>query len=464
MKLRRNGSILGLSLEPDEVKICRLRRPAKKAVEAGTPISVPLGALAFRSDPVNTGVVLRHHLKAAGLGPQKCVVCIPLTWAFTAVVELPELSEADLQGYIAMEAERRFPLPANELIINAVHPHVEQGVRRALLLGVPAHYVQSVEAALKAARLQPLAITLAASALADEIPDANGVLLQIGKGFVDLAVMGDGGLLALRNLIWSEGSSATVNPPDVREIARQLRISLAQVTPERRALLKTATLYGGADWSMELRFALSEALSSQGMTLSEGAVNSVASAPQTSSALLAAGARMLSGAPLSVNVLPKRKSRLHASTRFTPKNIRQAAMLAASLIILLIGAFWWQGERLATLQATWTAIGPRVDSVKALQERVRKYRTWYDDSAPSLSIPKSLALAFPEDGTVWVKSLNVKDGINVTCTGSARSGSEWRQVMDKLGKNGDLDTLQVVQTRGDTPFGFTMTFRWKRRE
>jgi hypothetical protein len=463
MKFRRNGSILGLSLEPDEVKICGLRRTGK-GIEAGTPVNVPLAALAFRSDPVNTGVVLRHHLKAAGLAPQRCVVCIPLTWAFTSVVDLPELSEADLQGFIAMEAERRFPLPANELQLTVVYPHVEQGVRRALLLGVPTQYVTSVEAALKAAKLRPVAITLAASALADDASATDGVLLQIGKGFVDLAVIGEGGLLALRNLIWSEGSSETVNPPDVREIARQLRISLAQAPPERRALLKTAILYGGTDWTPALRVALSEAFTTQGMTLSEGSASSVLSPPQTSSALLAAGARALQGAAFSVNVLPKRKSRLHASTRFTPKNIRRVAIVAVAALALLVGAYWWQGERLASLQSTWTAIGPRVDSVKALQDRVRKYRTWYDDAIPSLSIPKCLATAFPEDGTVWVKSLNVKDGVNVTCTGSARSRSEWMQVMDKLGKSGELDNLQVVQTRGDTPFGFTMTFRWKRRE
>lgn len=461
LTLRRSTALLGISLEPDGLTVCRVRKQGNGA-EAEAPFRVPVGAGMFRSDPANASVVLRRHLKAAKVRPQRCVVCIPLTWAFTATVDLPELSGADLQNFLALEAERRFPLPPAELLLCALRPKSAEGARPpALLVGVPAQYIANVETALKAARLKLSGVTLAVAALADENAGTDCALLYAGTGFLDLAVCVGGAPSALRNLEWMEGGEQGSAPIDSRELARQLRITLAQVGPDQQGQLKTAILYGEGDRAGSLDNGLAHTVAAQGMQWKKGVIGALAAPPDGAAAACVAAARAVTGAPASVSLMPQRKPRFQTAAWFSSRNVRYLLAGAGLLVVGIVAALWWQADQLANLEGQWSVLSPRVASVKALQEQVRKYRGWYDESVPSLAIPKCLAEAFPEDGAVWVKSLSIKDGSLATCTGTARSRSDWMRVMDKLGKNRELDDLQVVQTRGDSPFGFTLTFRWK---
>jgi hypothetical protein len=54
------------------------------------------------------------------------------------------------------------------------------------------------------------------------------------------------------------------------------------------------------------------------------------------------------------------------------------------------------------------------------QAKIKQYRPWYDESARSLSILRQLTQAFPEDGVVTAKTLEIREANLVTCTGTAR--------------------------------------------
>lgn len=461
MILHRQASVLGLSLEPEEVVICHLRRRGSQ-VKANARLRLPIPASEFKTEPDRAGQALRAGLRAARIRPERCVVCLPLSWAFTSQLELPELTEQDTQNFVRLEAERRFPLPPEDLVLCVSHRQSFEGARRASLVGVPAEALLNVATALKEARLRPTSITLGAAVLGDEQRGACSALIYLGRGFVDLAVAGDGALLAMRNLLWQQDLAQADLRTTVREIGRQLRITLAQLPAELRTPVTSAVVYGLEDWPSESSGLLAEVLAELGMSLREGALDGAPKAEGISPALLARATRELLGTHAAIELFSKRKARLHSFTaRLSERNVRWMVGGTASAIVLLAASFGYQDRELARLQSQWDAMAPLVEDAKALQDRVRTYRPWYDETIPSLAIPKDLAAAFPEAGSVSLKSLHVKDRTVATCSGSASNFADLMMVKEALGKTGHLDDLKLFSARGGTPVAFTLTFRWK---
>jgi hypothetical protein len=92
-----------------------------------------------------------------------------------------------------------------------------------------------------------------------------------------------------------------------------------------------------------------------------------------------------------------------------------------------------------------------------LQDKIRRFKPWFDDSIPSLSVARILTEAFPEEGSVWLKSLEIKDRTEVTCSGQARDNREWMAMVDRLRKTSGVLDLQVLQVRGAAPLQFTLS-------
>lgn len=459
MKLRRHNSLIGISVEPDRVAICRLRRQGKSA-ELLESFNAPIPTPAFRDDPVQAGHELRRHLQASGIRGSRCAVCVPLSWAITSELDLPDLSETDMDSLAELEAQKRFPLPPDELRLAVARNRDGHVPRRGLLVGVPAEHLSNVETVLKAARLHPVSITFGMAALAQEAPEPHCLLVHVGQGVVDLAIVCDGAITTLRNLLWQVDSSATDAHARIREIAQQIRITLGQLSQEQRGLLRTAVLYFDDGWPEEALASFQDALSRMGLNIVLGSHSAWDQAPQTCLALAACAKHTLLGLPAVVDLAVKRTARLQsAAARLSARWFRWVVGVPTVLVMCLASAFVWQDRRLARLERAWDEAAPRVQEAQAIQDNVRKYRSWYDDSIPSLAAPKHLASSFPEEGVVWLKSLQVKDRTMATCSGSARTREDWMRVMSKLGKNRDINDLKVVQARGSGPFTFTVTFR-----
>ena len=79
------------------------------------------------------------------------------------------------------------------------------------------------------------------------------------------------------------------------------------------------------------------------------------------------------------------------------------------------------GETAANRQATG-----------GLQEQIRQYRPWYDESVRGLTILKRLTENFPEDGSVTAKTVEIRDLNAVTCTGIARNYQALLKTVERL--------------------------------
>src|SRR5690242_1156482 len=107
-KRSRLSAVLGLTLDGSRLEGVVLRR-TNGSFQAQNPFSVSLSLDPLTNDPELVGRELRNHLDAAQVRERHCIVGVPLKWALTTHVEIPELAEADVAGFLQIEAERSFP-------------------------------------------------------------------------------------------------------------------------------------------------------------------------------------------------------------------------------------------------------------------------------------------------------------------------------------------------------------------
>ena len=92
-----------------------------------------------------------------------------------------------------------------------------------------------------------------------------------------------------------------------------------------------------------------------------------------------------------------------------------------------------------------------------------KYRPWYDESFRALSILKAITQAFPEDGGVAAKSVEIRDRSGVTVSGTARNNAALLKMRDLLSASKHVTDVKVEHVKGgqnNQPLEFTFNFHW----
>ncbi len=468
IKKRRLTSLLGLTLDGSRLEGVWLKR-TNGSVQVQHTISVLLTLDPLTAAPELVGREIRNHLDAAGIRERTCMVGLPLKWALTTRVEVPVLDAADAASFLQIEAERGFPCDMATLQVCSSRVAQPSGKSHALLAGIPRNHIASLQQVLRAARLHPLSFSVGLMALQPPTaPASNGVLaLLIGETGVALQVSVGGGVAALRTLegaLEMEGGQRTLQ---AAVVAREVRITLGQLPDEIRSALTSIRIFGPRDLAQALADELELRFESAGLKVELVTRYSPGQFPvQVPSEVPVSGAMSLAvsrlaGTPLEFDFLPPHVSALRQLTqRYSTGRLRAAGAVAIAAVLLIGGLFLFQQIVLLKLGAQWQSLAPKVRELEAVQAQIRQFRPWYDESSRVMTILKELTSAFPEDGVVSAKTVEIRDAGMVTCTGVARDNSSLLRTLDRLQAGAHVSELKVSQIRGRSPMQFTFDFRW----
>ena len=176
-----------------------------------------------------------------------------LKWALTAHTEIPELPEADVPGFLQIEAERGFHADAATMYFStSQYSHRREEACRARRRAAEPRG----SAGEGAARREIEAVEFfdrhdrAAAAAAEK---SNSVLaLVVGESSVGLQITCGGGIAALRALegtVEMEGGRRVLHA-DV--VVREARITFGQLPPELREKVRTVRIFGPRDFAQQL--------------------------------------------------------------------------------------------------------------------------------------------------------------------------------------------------------------------
>jgi hypothetical protein len=480
-------SLLGLVFDGSRLDGVVLRR-ANSSLQLQQSFSATLSLDPLTAAPELVGREIRNHLDAAGVRERRCVVGVPLKWMLTAQTELPPLPEADSASLLQLEAERGFPCDVTTLRLAHSRCPLPDGKQHVTLAGILNSQLTSLEQVLAAAKLKPVSFSPGLTALQpperrsptrrdDEIVSqragsesgAPGVLaLAIGESQVSLEITG-GGVAALRTLegaIENEGSRRTLHTGFV---AREVRITLGQLPAGLRESVRRIRIFGPHDLAQQLADEMELRFEPAGLTVElvtkyspdEFGVQLPPDAPVSPAFSLSA--RLLTGQTPAFEFLPPKPTAWQQIiTKYSSARLRSAGATAAAIVAIVGGLFLFQEIQLIRLRSQWSGMSAKVRELDGIQQQIRKYRPWFDESCRSLSILKQLTAAFPEDGAVTAKTVEIRDGNVVNCSGTAQDNAALLRMLSQLRSANGVTDLKVDQIRGKSPMQFTFDFHWNK--
>jgi hypothetical protein len=410
-----------------------------------------------------------NHLEAAGVRERRCVVALPLKWALTAHTQLPALAEEDVASFLRIEAERGFPCDVATLRVSISRYTGPSGEQHAMFAGVPSSHLERLEQILRAAKLRPLSLALGTAALQPPAAESsNGVLaLCIGESGVGLQITCGGGVAALRALEGALESESGERHLNGELIAREARITLGQLPADVRDSVKRIRIFGARPLAQQLAAELRPRFEAGGLAIevvssyAPGEFGAALPAETPVSPAFSLAAWQLAGRKDPFEFLPPRiPAWKRLAAQYSSGRLRMAAAVAGAVVGIVAAAFGFQQWQLSRLSSRWEKMAPTVQELQAVQDQIRQYRPWYDDSFRCLMVMRQLSLVFPEDGVVTAKTVEIRDGFAVSCSGTARDNAELLRMLTRLRATGEVRDVKVDQIRGQAPVQFTFNFHY----
>jgi hypothetical protein len=177
-------------------------------------------------------------------------------------------------------------------------------------------------------------------------------------------------------------------------------------------------------------------------------------------AAVAAAEHHLRQQPVVFEFLPPQVNRWQVLfQRFDSRRRRWMVAAALGVIILPVLVFFVRSRIESSLTAEWNGMRRNVSELESLQQRIRQFRPWFEPAPQALQVLEGLVAAFPEQGDVWAKSINIDEAGKVTCSGFARTQPAILAILDRLRSRPEVSEVQVQQMRGANPVQFTFTFK-----
>jgi hypothetical protein len=464
MKMQQGTTILGLTLDGGILTVVEVKR-SNGSVRLVKQLKAPITLDPLRDEPELAGREIRNLLDQARITTKRCVAGVPAQWALTVHSKLPALEEQDVASFLEIEAERGFACNPDELQISSRIFKTDDGGQYASLIGVPRAYLERFEAVLVAAQLKPAGLALGLAALPGA--EAGAVTVEIADSRIDLLLSGPAGVMALRTIDSAFDSEGAERRVQAEVLARELRITLGQLPAEIRPTVSRLNIFGEHRFAEQL---LSDfqtrarvlGLEARHVTQYSGAhhgVNVTGDAPVSAAFSLAT--QFLSDASSRFEFLPPKPTLWEQiSSRYASRRLVYAGAAAACVLLVVAGAFIYQQAQFSKLEDQWMAMKAKVTELENVQNDVRRFRAWHDTSLTTLNIMRRLTEAFPEDGVVSAKIIEIRNGNTISCIGTARDNSSLLKTIDRLRSTKQVRDVRVDQIRGTAPLQFTFNFQW----
>jgi len=462
------SSLLGLSFDGSHLEGVHVRR-TNGSVEIKKTFTAPLALDPLTAEVELAARELRNQLDAQQIRERWCVVSLPLSWALMLTVKLPEIPEEDIADFLQLEAERGFPYPPDELMLAHSQFATPEGAKFATLVGIPREQVTRLESVLHGAQLRPVSFSLGLTALQPAGDNATPGTLALwpGESGVGMQITCGGGVAVLRTIDGVYEQVGANRELQVEHLRREIRITLGQLPAEVREQLRRVRVFGRGEVAEEIAAEAEDGAQDWGCTLERvrdhAATEFGVKVPANTavSPALALAVRQLAGQEGMEFLPPKISQWQQLTERYSSGKLFYVGAGAGAIAAIVLLAFLVQQVFLWHWQSRWSGMEKRVTELTQVRDQIRQYRPWYDESVRTLSILKRVTEAFPQDGAISAKALELREPARVTCTGTARNREALIKTLDELRKAPEISDVHIEMTRGNSPLEFAFNFQWR---
>ncbi|MDP8243367.1 MAG: pilus assembly protein PilM [Candidatus Hinthialibacter antarcticus] len=455
-------SIIGIEFERESVK-------AVSAVKNGhglkikKTLSAPIEADWLLSNPDRLGEEIRAQFAQVGIQESHCMICLPLQWILKHRIEVPDLSPEDLQNYIRLQAERAFPFPLDELSLSTTWYQTSDGKRFASIAAVRLSHIETLRAVCKKAKLTPVSFTIGLPPDSKDAQCENAVFLKKREDGIDCQIIRQGKMIGFRFLEtnWTHDLQDAVPA-----LFRDIRVTLSELPLSVQTAIRTLVICGPQEWVDD--FSRHAAPFADAMNMRRLQFNTLPQQPAVMngdaywiSPIYQAANQFVRDKKAQIEFLPPKVNRLKQwASKISSRGSLLAGASVSIVLVVVIAALLYQHFTWSGLNSRWEKIRDQVDEVSLIQNNVRQFRPWFDESLPVLSSIQSLVEAFPEEGSVWVKIIEIDGNQAISCSGFTRDNRALSEMLNRLYQDERIQNLNLEQRLGEAPTTFTFKFQW----
>lgn len=419
--------------------------------------------------PARLGEALKQFLKENGFTARKVAVGLPAKWLMTREMTLPPSPAHAVSGAMKIHAEREFSLSPDDLVLDysgVIHPDRPS---RLMLTAMLKKRMGQIEEAAQAAGLEVLSISSSSVSLftmaAEQVlggvnprlalfmrPTYAELLIKSGEEIVDVKYFQKREAAGGRAFVAEMGRAlaAAVKALPQGETPRLF----LWAGPEASAREVTDEIAGAIPPGMEIvEIPVDEVFAKYGLPKEGGDVDDFG--PPL------ALARWVFREPVA-SVADFLNSRMEVKTgRIEQRHVRMAGMVAAALVILLVGmvvSWKFNVSDVAKMKATLAEMQPDIDAAKSIVDRMSAADSWYDGRPRVLICMRELTLIFPEEGSIWTSSVALNEEMAGIISGKALDEQNVIDVLDKMKKNDAFSDVQMIYLRDSGKESQEITF------
>ncbi len=204
----KKNSILGVDIGTANIKIAQITHTDKAILDTYGIVNTAY-QLGGKNDELaieQMAGILRSLMQKAGVSTKRCVISLPNSAVFTSVIQLPKMSDNELNSAVEYEAKKYVPLTLSEIDLSWTpvggKPDQDGGLK-ILLTAVPKQVTKNYMRVFESAGLEPEVGEIEALALIRSLignVPINCVIIDIGARSTGLNIIQNGFLRLSRNL------------------------------------------------------------------------------------------------------------------------------------------------------------------------------------------------------------------------------------------------------------------------
>lgn len=202
----KDKSILGIDIGTQAIKLVQLRSDDQMVETYGiVDLAEPITMQSTKESIDKNIELLRNLVARAKVTTKRCVVSLPNSAVFTSVIDMPKMTDEELESAIQFEAKKYIPLPFSEVTLSwsLISEDSANNTFKILLIAVPKQIRDTYISIFQQAGLELEIIEIEALALIRALikdQTKNYVIIDIGGKVTGINFVKQGLLQLTRNL------------------------------------------------------------------------------------------------------------------------------------------------------------------------------------------------------------------------------------------------------------------------
>ncbi len=437
--------VLGFAVEDNQILLAELHQSASRyRVERAETFTLPSEAEFTKPDL--WAADLQQFLRTHQFSAKEVVIGLPAKWLLVQANEIPTVPNDALAGVVQLMAEKEFSLEMNDLVLDYTADKNSAAHTRLLVMATLRRRMEQILTAVRDAGLKVLSVTsssLALLPLSHSSSSAARYMVYLRSNYVEIVEQNGVGFRSVKHLSFT--------PPNERKadsaplgLYQQLNNYFA-LTPHPSGSTDSDTLivWNGAEPQALSLETLEQHLHRpfhirNGFDVLDAKCWDWQNTPEAGKYVAP-----VSLATVGLQVEPVAVDFLHSKVTTQIKSSHKKPLLyaAAAVAVLFILSFslawsWHQDSRaIAEMTAQLEEHKAEIEVAEELAQKISTIKTWYAGRPKVLDCMLELTEAFPEQGTIWVSSLALREDMRGIITGKSQNEAAFLDVLDKMNKN-----------------------------